>query len=598
MSSDREILRVVGLVCLLVAQGCREQPPASPSASGGAKTAANAPPSGARRPRERPAGTMPAFRTIARQAGLDFERNDDIHGARRILEANGGGVAMFDFDGDGLLDLYFTNGCRLPLKLGSRSTPGVLFRNRGQMQFERATDASRLLQYGFSTGCAVGDYDADGFDDLFVAAFGPTALWRNNGDGTFADATAGAGIAARAWSTSAAFADLDADGHLDLYVVNYLAESDEAPLRCPNPASPDGYEQCSPAKFDGVDDVLFLSDGQGALIDATKEAGLSGTRGKGLGVVISDLDLDGIPEIVVANDGEANFLLTRVPGSAPAGSGPGAVRYRDCALESGVALCESGFAQANMGIAAGDYDASGTVDLFITTFYGDTNTLYGNRGGLVFHDATRDSKLAATTRHKLGFGTVFFDYDNDGWLDLLAANGHVDDRTWMAHGEPYRMQPQIFRNAGDKTFVDVSEWSGDYFANFWLGRGLAAGDLDRDGRIDAAVSHQLAPSVALRNETATENQSLVLRLVGVASNRNGYGARVEIVDAEPPTVRELSGGGSFQAASAPEVHVGIGRKRTANVQIQWPSGAFEVHSDLRSGRWVLIEGRGKFRLDR
>jgi hypothetical protein len=596
MTGHREI-GLVSLVCLLVAQGCRDQPPPAPSPTTTAATrAATSSTGGARRPRERPAGTLPAFRTIARQAGLDFERNDDIHGERRILEANGGGVAMFDFDGDGLLDLYFTNGCRLPLKLDSRSTPGELFRNRGQMHFDRATNASRLVQHGFATGCAVGDYDADGFDDLFVAAFGPGTLWHNNGDGTFIDATASAGIAVNAWSTSAAFADVDGDGNLDLYVANYIAESDETPLRCPNPASPDGYEQCPPAKFEGVDDVLFLSDGAGLLIDATSESGLA-RRGKGLGVVISDLDRDGSPEIVVANDGEANFLFTREPAAVP-DRGSRALRYRECALESGLALCESGFAQANMGIAAGDYDASGTVDLFITTFFGDTNTLYANRGGLIFHDATRDSRLAATTRNKLGFGTVFLDYDNDGWLDLLVANGHVDDRTWMKHSEPYRMQPQIFRNVGNRTFVDVSEWSGDYFGNTWLGRGLAIGDLDRDGRIDAVVSHQLAPSVALHNDTPTDNQALILRLVGVRSNRNGYGTRVEVVDAEPVIMRELFGGGSFQAALAPEIHLGLGAKRTANVTIHWPSGAVDGPVRLEAGRWLVIEDSRTHRLDK
>jgi len=536
---------------------------------------------------------------IGRESGLAFERNDDIRGLRRILEANGGGVALFDFDRDGRLDVFLTNGCRLPLKLDDRRSPSELFRNLGGMQFQAVAGLAALAQFGYATGCAVGDYDADGFDDLYVAALGPDTLWRNQGDGTFADVTAPAGTHAPQWGSSAAFADINGDGHLDLYVVNYLAESDESPKLCPNPGSPDGYMQCPPAMFDGADDVLFLSDGAGHFVDATDSAGIAGLRGKGLGVVISDFDGDGRPEIFVANDGEANFLF--VPLSADrASSDPGSppkLKFRDQALSSGVGLNESGYAQANMGIAAGDYDANGTLDLFITTFFGDTNTLYSNRGGLVFEDVTRNAKLAATTRNKLGFGTAFLDADNDGWLDLIVANGHVDDRTWMAHGEPYRMRPQIYRNAGDGTFADVSDWSGDYFRREWLGRGVATGDLDRDGKIDAVVSHQLAPSVGLKNETPTDHAALVLCLVGVASNRNGYGTRVTVLDEETPeagtsAVRELIGGGSFQSASAPEIHIGLGTIRRAAIRIRWPSGKVETHADLVPGVWTAVEGGG------
>jgi hypothetical protein len=339
--------------------------------------------------------------------------------------------------------------------------------------------------------------------------------------------------------------------------------------------------------FEGADDVLFLSDGAGRFLDASRSSGIAGSRGKGLGVIISDLDGNGTQEIFVANDGEANFLFVAEP--LVAGRESGDLRFRDQALASGVALNESGYAQANMGIAAGDYDANGKIDLFITTFYGDTNTLYANRGGLNFVDATRESGLGAMTRNKLGFGTVFLDVDNDGRLDLFSANGHVDDRTWIKHGEPYRMRPQLFHNEPGATFRDVSAWSGDYFLAEWLGRGAATGDLDRDGRIDLVVSHQLAPSVVLRNETPTEAGSVVLRLVGTRSNRNGYGARVEVVGTNPPVVRELTAGGSFQSSLASEIHLGLEKPQEITVRIRWPSGRSEDR-DVSAGRWTVIEG--------
>ena len=540
-----------------------------------------------------PAPAVPApdnpltFKQLDAASGIVFKREDDIGGQRRIFESTGGGVGVFDYDNDGWLDLVFTGGCKLPLAPGPQMATCGLFRNLGKEQFSSSAAESRLLQAGYCQGVAIGDFDNDGFDDAYITAFGQNSLWHNCGDGTFEDRTPVAGVAMASWSTSCAFADVNADGNLDLYVVNYLEESAESPTQCVNPRAPDGFEQCPPSKFQGVDDALFLGDGAGGFRDVTIASGLAGLKGKGLGLVIGDLDGVLGPEIYIANDGEANFLFS-VQVSDDSG-----VVLQDRGLLAGVALTRSGYAQASMGVAAGDYDGNGTIDLLATSFYGDSDTLYKNNSGFNFEDVTRSTGLAGPSRSALGWGTAFVDLDNNGRLDLVVANGHVEDRGWNGQNEPYQMLPQVFRNEGGGKFTDVSRYAGGYFNTKWLGRGLASGDFDRDGRIDLAISHQLAPSAVLINQTTVSQSMACVRLVGTTSNRNAIGAKLEILDKQGNVaiLREITAGTSFQSSSSQEFCLPRLSDLYKIVRITWPSGRIQAFDFPQVSSTTVVEER-------
>jgi len=557
---------------------------------------------------------VPRFEVVAADRGLDFRRYEDIRGQRRIFESTGGGVAMLDIDLDGRLDLMFPDACVVPASDAAENAPDVprrggrVFRNRGEMRFSDVTVACGVIQTGYGQGCAVGDYDADGFDDLYVTALGENTLWRNNGDGTFSDVTDSWGVGVPAWSTGCAFADVNTDGHLDLVVINYLRDSPDDPLLCPNPAAPSGYVQCPPSKYEGVDDVLLINDGQGGFVDRSREVGWSDRGGRGLGVVVAQFNDGGLPEIYVANDGQANFLWVAHEGEDRAGAEDregagqggrgtsGQLVYRDRGLVSGAALSRSGFAQASMGIAAGDIDGDGRLDLILTHFYGDSNTVYRNRGGLRFADATRTSGLSGPSRQVLGWGAVLEDFSGDGRPDLFVANGHVEDRGWQEHPEPFAMPPQLFLNGGAGRFVDVSDRAGNYFDSAWKGRGVAAGDLDDDGRVDLAVANLLEPAVVLHNRTAEAASGCRCRFIGRDSNRGGIGVRVELLDESGAAVarRQLVGGGSYLSASAGELVLGAGRK-PVSIRIEWPSGRLETHRWEASHEQVFTEKRGDIR---
>lgn len=545
------------------------------------------------------------FRALGPDSGLDFVRFDDFSGQHRLLEANGGGVAVLDVDADSLPDIFFSNGCRIPVNARDEQTPGGLFRNVDGSGFRDITYASGLIQTGLGFGCAVADINNDGFQDLCVTRYGSNQIWLNLGDGTFLETAEQMGLTDTSWGSSAAFADLNGDGNSDLFIVNYVMESDTSPRLCPEPSSPDGYMGCSPALFEATADCLYLSDGQGRFIDASRSSGLDQHPGKGLGVVICDLDGDDQPEIYVANDGQANTLF-RVHTVPATGQQVTAIQLTEQAFSANLALNELGYAQAGMGVSAADFDRNGLTDLFLTHFYGDTNTLYENRsqpGNLLFRDGTRRSGLGPPSRDKLGFGTVAADFNLDGWCDLMTANGHVDDRSWLKAEQPFRMTAQVFANRQGR-FQDVSTDAGEWFSQPQLGRGLAAADFNRDGKIDAVVSSQLQQATVLLNQSPTVTPPVQIHFYGRQSARIPVGLTVQVVPepagARLPVSQQIAAGGSYQSASEhmltiPLTTSGNQSPPTLEIRVRWPSGIV-ISELLHTGRWVWTEGQIPYRI--
>jgi hypothetical protein len=455
------------------------------------------------------------------------------------------------------------------------------------------TAAAGLGDTQYSQGCAAGDFDNDGFIDLAVANFGPNVLYHNNGDGTFSDVTAASGLSGEKWHSSLAFADLDRDGCLDLYVVTYVRD----PYRVCRPA-PDRIITCSPLNFEAEQDRLYHSKGDGTFEDLSAESGILAPDGKGLGIVVADLDNDGWPDIYIANDGTPNFLFkneTTAPG-AP-------LRFEERGLVSGVAVSGAGASQAGMGIACADLDGDGLLDLYVTNFYDESGIFYHNQGEMLFADETSAARLLEPTRKFLGFGTQPLDFDLDGRPDLFIANGHIDD--FGFRGEPWKMRPQLFFNLGAARFAEACGQIGQYFEGEYLGRGVARLDWNRDGRPDLAIVHQDRPAALLANETLETGSRVVLDLHGVHSNRDAIGARIALTVGGVTRTHEIVGGDGFFASNERRVIIGVGRmanpaalethhelSRVESLEIRWPSGRVDRWSDLPlDARLILVESR-------
>ena len=526
-----------------------------------------------------PVGAL-SFTDDAEAAGLRFVYDNAETIFHQQPEPFGGGLALLDYDGDGWLDVYCVQGGPFTpaskLDAPSASSGDRLFHNRRDGHFDDVTDASGIGRFprGHGHGVTVGDIDGDGHPDLFVTRWRSYALYRNKGDGTFEDVTTRSGLGGdRDWPTSAALADFDGDGDLDLYVCHYAAWDLENPRLCRNTANSE-YINCNPLDSEALPDHLFRNDA-GSFVDVTTAAGIADRDGRGLGVVAADLDDDGRVDLFVANDSSANFLFHNL----------GGMRFEEVGHAAGVAGNASGAYQAGMGVAAGDLDGDGLVDLVVTNFYGESTTFYRNLGGGNFTDATASVGLAVASRRLLGFGVALFDADNNGRLDLASANGHVND---LRPNYPYLMPAQLLISGVDGRLTDYSDRAGAPWTVPRMGRGLAVGDLDNDGRLDVLILSHKQPLAFLHNQTEAR-PFLTLRLEGRGSNRDAIGAKVAVTAAGRRRVAQRFGGGSFQSASDLRLHFGMGSvDRVESIEIVWPSGRISRFRDLKADNGYLL----------
>lgn len=535
---------------------------------------------------ERVTESATRFHEVARASGIDFEHFDPVTDTQYVSETIGSGAGWIDFDGDGYLDLVLVNSA--PMPGGSPPTKPPLnqfYRNRRDGTFEDVTDSTCDSPPGFGQGCAVGDFDNDGFDDLYISYYlGPNRLYHNNGDGTFDPVSAQAGTDCPLWSTSSAWGDLDGDGDLDLYVCNYL----EMPLdKYPYCGDPRHKVRtvCSPLKFEPQPDVVYRNEGNGSFSDVSEAWGFRPENGRGLGVVVADLDNDGLPDVYVANDRSPNLLFRNLGGG----------RFHEQGLLSGCALSADGKAQAGMGVDAGDVDGDGRLDLFVTNFLHEPNSLFRNDGGSMFREISARSGLGRPSFLRLGFGCGLFDADNDGDLDVFVANGHVD-RNPELHGfaEPYRQPAQLFLGNGKGRFVEITgPAAGAYFSERHVGRAAAFADYDNDGDLDIAVNHNGEPAALLRNDSTDLGHWLRLELVGVPSDRNSVGTRITCVAGGRTQIHELMGGRSYLSAHDRRPLLGLGSNQMVDqLEIRWPNGTIKRLQHIAADQTIRLRQPG------
>jgi hypothetical protein len=530
-------------------------------------------------------GGQPAairFTDVTAQSGITF-RHVAAPEKKYLVESMSGGLAVFDYDNDGYLDIYFVNSLNVDLMKSGGKTRSLLYRNNGNGAFTDVTDKAGVGDIGWGMGAAVGDYNNDGSSDLYVTCLGQDHLFKNNGDGTFTDVTKTAGVSDPRWSTGAAFVDYDHDGWLDLIVPNYV-DYDLNNLPEFGKDKTCQYKgiavQCGPRGMRGSGDSLFRNNGDGTFTDVSKKAGVSDPNGYfGMSVVCSDFDNDGRIDIYVANDSTPNLFYQN--------NGDGS--FKEIGFLSGTALSQDGVEQGSMGVDAGDYDHDGLFDIFVTNFADEYNTLYHNDGRNTFTDVSYKADVARVSMPYVGWGTKFFDYDNDGWDDLFVANGHVYPQL-----QNYRQRKLLHRNNRNGTFSEVAAQFGAPSMQERASRGVGFADLDNDGDVDLVIADLDGPPQLLRNDGGNAKNFVVVRLIGVKSNRDGIGARVKVVSGDLTQIDEVRSGGSYMSQNDMRLHFGLEKRAKIDlIEIRWPSGTIDKITNVNANKFLTVkEGQG------
>jgi hypothetical protein len=526
------------------------------------------------------AGSSPspvAFEEVASKAGVEFVLHNSATPEKHQIETMPGGVAVLDYDNDGRMDIYFTNGAHQPsLEKSDASYHNRLYRNLGNWKFQDVTARAGVAGSGYNMGAAAADYDNDGFTDLFVTGLNRNILYRNRGDGTFEDVTKKAGLepgAPQPWSIAAGWFDYDNDGWLDLFVTTYVRWNPAAEPYCGEPGKFRTY--CHPKYYQGLPNLLYHNNGDGTFTDVSTASGISAHVGKGMGVAFADYDQDGDLDVIVANDTVPNFLFRN----------DGGAKFAEVGLRAGVGFNDDGRALSSMGVDFRDVDNDGREDLFITALSNETYPLYRNLGKGLFADVTYPSRVGRATLALSGWAAGIYDFNNDGWKDLFAANGDVNDNTEVFSSRRSRQPNSVLINLGDGTF-DSSVLTGA-----GLHRGAAFSDFDDDGRIDVVVTRLNEPARLLRNTSGGANHWLGLRLTGRRSNRDAIGARVRVVTASGRELwNHVTTTVGYAGSSDPRIHFGFGpESRVKHIEIRWPSGAVQKLENLAADRYLRVQ---------
>ncbi|HEX8889228.1 MAG TPA: FG-GAP-like repeat-containing protein [Pyrinomonadaceae bacterium] len=516
------------------------------------------------------------FMDITGRAGIKWGIKQLAPGVKYLIETMGGGGGFIDYNNDGLLDIYLVCYSQTPQSDPAAKLKDALYRNNGDGTFTDVTESAGISNSMLGMGLAVGDFNNDGFADIYITGYGASKLYRNNGNGTFTDITAQAGVNNKAWGTSAVWFDYDNDGYLDLFVCNYLSFDPEGKVPCD---FFDGRPYCYLSKFKGSPSVLYHNNRDGTFTDVSVKAGIAAHAGKGLGAIAFDYNNDGRMDIFEANDSAPNFLFRNE------GNGT----FTEVAMDAGCALDPNGEQRGGMGVDAEDLDGDGYQDIFVTNFSQQTNAFWHNNGDGTFDETTYPLGLGKVSFNQSGFGTRFFDYNNDGLVDLFVLNGHPFEPIQKVFPETtYAEQPFLFENTG-KSFREVAAEHGPALKKFYLGRGLAIGDIDNDGDTDLLLLNAGDAPVLLRNDGGNKNHWLGVKLVGTKSNRDGIGAKVTVVLGGKRRTKQLLGGTSYCSASDLRLLFGLGdSQKVDSIEVRWPSGVVTTTHDVAIDRYLTL----------